>query len=121
MLSRSLTAAVAVAFLAGIAPMSPVGAASSVCDRFSQGEREGHIQDVTLDEVSGIVASRRHPGVLWAHNDSGHGPCRAPQRDEPQGEAVAFASDGSAYFTIGEGIAAPVYRFPVIPALDGGR
>jgi hypothetical protein len=25
-----------------------------------------------LDELSGLVASRRHPGVYWAHNDSGH-------------------------------------------------
>src|SRR5687767_12057876 len=24
-----------------------------------------------LPEGSGIAASRRHPGVLWAHNDSG--------------------------------------------------
>ncbi len=74
MLTRSLTVALAVAFFAGIAPGAPIGAASSVCDRFSPGEREGHIQDVTLDEVSGVVASRQHPGVLWAHNDSGHEP-----------------------------------------------
>lgn len=25
-----------------------------------------------LDELSGLVASRRHPGIYWAHNDSGH-------------------------------------------------
>ena len=23
-----------------------------------------------LDELSGIAASRRHPGIWWAHNDS---------------------------------------------------
>src|SRR5206468_8997829 len=25
-----------------------------------------------IREVSGIVASRRHPGVFWVHNDSGN-------------------------------------------------
>lgn len=27
-----------------------------------------------LNESSGLAASRRHPGVLWSHNDSGGGP-----------------------------------------------
>lgn len=27
-----------------------------------------------LREASGLVASRRHPGILWTHNDSGDGP-----------------------------------------------
>lgn len=31
----------------------------------------GRVQDPRLTEVSGIVASRTHPGVLWVHNDSG--------------------------------------------------
>ncbi len=29
------------------------------------------VQNSELDEVSGIVASRRYPGILWVHNDSG--------------------------------------------------
>lgn len=29
------------------------------------------IQDAELVELSGLAASRAHPGVLWAHNDSG--------------------------------------------------
>lgn len=29
------------------------------------------IQDVDLPEISGLAASRRWPGVYWAHNDSG--------------------------------------------------
>ncbi len=29
----------------------------------------GVVENPALDEASGIVASRRHPGVLWAHND----------------------------------------------------
>ncbi|MDH3626786.1 MAG: hypothetical protein OEV00_00405 [Acidobacteriota bacterium] len=32
------------------------------------------VQDSRLDEVSGIVASRRHPGYFWTHNDSGDRP-----------------------------------------------
>ena len=33
----------------------------------------GHLPR-TLRETSGIATSRRYPGVLWTHNDSGHGP-----------------------------------------------
>lgn len=28
----------------------------------------------TLEEISGLAASIKHPGILWAHNDSGDGP-----------------------------------------------
>jgi len=34
----------------------------------------GVVQHDPLAEASGLVASRAHPGVLWAHNDSGDGP-----------------------------------------------
>jgi hypothetical protein len=34
----------------------------------------GELQDERIDELSGVVASRRQPGVLWVHNDSGDGP-----------------------------------------------
>jgi hypothetical protein len=44
-------------------------------------------------------------------------PCAAPQVSEPQGEALGFLSDGSAYVTISEGPAQPVNRFAVTPAL----
>lgn len=30
--------------------------------------------DGRLAETSGLVASRRHPGILWSHNDSGNTP-----------------------------------------------
>lgn len=30
--------------------------------------------DDTLEEISGLAASIKHPGILWAHNDSGDGP-----------------------------------------------
>ncbi len=32
------------------------------------------ITDDRLDEISGLVASRRHPGLYYVHNDSGGGP-----------------------------------------------
>ena len=32
----------------------------------------GLVDDEMLDEVSGLVASRKNPGMLWVHNDSGH-------------------------------------------------
>ena len=31
----------------------------------------GQIADASLDEASGLAASREHPGLLWSHNDSG--------------------------------------------------
>jgi hypothetical protein len=34
----------------------------------------GRLEDKDLAESSGIVASRRHEGVFWTHNDSGGGP-----------------------------------------------
>ena len=38
---------------------------------FKQGKQVGRIQSKLLDEISGMVASRKNPGVLWVHNDSG--------------------------------------------------
>ncbi len=34
-------------------------------------QQTGTLADPALVEVSGVVASRRHPGVFWVHNDSG--------------------------------------------------
>lgn len=35
-------------------------------------ERVGKLTDPAIREASGIVASRRHPGIFWVHNDSGN-------------------------------------------------
>jgi hypothetical protein len=32
------------------------------------------LEDASIDESSGLVASRRNPGLFWTHNDSGDGP-----------------------------------------------
>ncbi len=44
------------------------------CPTFAAPDTLGTITDPRLDELSGVVLSRRQPGVLWAHNDSGAGP-----------------------------------------------
>ena len=44
----------------------------AACPRFSTGHVVGRVQDAELLELSGIAASRKNPGVLWVHNDSGN-------------------------------------------------
>jgi len=38
---------------------------------FLSGRRVGTVQTELIHEASGIAASRKNPGVLWVHNDSG--------------------------------------------------
>lgn len=40
----------------------------------SLAERTGTLRSPPITESSGVAVSRRHPGVLWTHNDSGDGP-----------------------------------------------
>jgi len=47
---------------------APTGAQEKI---FEQGMEVGRIQFKGLDEISGLVVSRKNPGVLWVHNDSG--------------------------------------------------
>src|SRR5262245_4271019 len=37
-------------------------------------ERVGKLEHPAIAEASGIVASRKHEGIFWVHNDSGHPP-----------------------------------------------
>jgi hypothetical protein len=46
-------------------------AAGLVCPTVAPVRVEGHVQDDDIDELSGLVASRRRPGMYWVHNDSG--------------------------------------------------
>lgn len=58
--------------LAALAVLPPVAAAGPVaaCARYAaEAVRTGSVP-AELAELSGIAASRRHPGVYWAHNDS---------------------------------------------------
>lgn len=58
--------------------------ADDLCADDSEMEEIGTVEEPALGEVSGIGASRRNPGVLWAHNDSGAGP-----------DVYALAEDGA--------------------------
>ena len=48
-----------------------------------------------------VLAFSRPPGATLA-SAFGAAPCSAPQVSEPQGEAIAFAADGSGYYTTTE-------------------
>jgi hypothetical protein len=52
--------------------------------RWAAPEYAGVLSDPDLDEVSGLAASRAHPGIYWAINDSGTGP-----------KVIAIKADGS--------------------------
>ncbi len=56
------------------ASMSLSCASLAWSDEFAAGERVGVLESDLVREASGIVASRRNPGVLWVHNDSGDAP-----------------------------------------------
>jgi len=48
--------------------------AAADCPQFLAGHKTGVIQLDSIREASGLAASRKNPGVLWVHNDSG-APC----------------------------------------------
>lgn len=49
---------------------APAGGALRACTTWAEkATRTGRVPDA-LEELSGVAASRRHPGVYWAHNDS---------------------------------------------------
>jgi hypothetical protein len=43
------------------------------CTKFTL-ERLGRLDHPAIKEASGIVASRKYPGIFWVHNDSGNPP-----------------------------------------------
>lgn len=55
---------------ADASPDASVDAGPS-CPTFTGPVEVGALMDDKLDELSGLVASREHEGVYWAHNDSG--------------------------------------------------
>jgi len=50
----------------------PSAAAAGACDAYDEHPQEMGRLPAVLPELSGLAASRRHAGVYWAHNDSGH-------------------------------------------------
>ncbi|MEY2426189.1 MAG: hypothetical protein QOI61_1761, partial [Actinomycetota bacterium] len=67
-------AALAAVGLLQVAVLTSASGAENACARFGAGTVAGHVQSTKLTEISGLVASRRHPGVYWTHNDSGGKP-----------------------------------------------
>ncbi len=70
-------------FLVGVTLIAACGAGGPPPDskEFVESDREfvepqefrrtGYLQTKGLNESSGVAASKRHPGLLWTHNDSG--------------------------------------------------
>jgi hypothetical protein len=59
------------------APTVPAPTVPADPDQWCEGleaRSGGAVASDELTEVSGLAASAEHPGVLWAHNDSGHEP-----------------------------------------------
>ncbi len=94
---RTRLALVALFAMCLIAP-TQARAAETVCSRFGNGSVAGQVANARLTEISGLVASRRYPGVFWTHNDSGGKP-----------EVFALAVDGT---NLGS------YAFPGAIAVD---
>jgi hypothetical protein len=71
-------------------------------------ERVGRLDDPALVEVSGIVRSRKHPGIFWVHNDSGNPP-------------VLFAVKGDGSLVRSYRVEAPNIDWEDIAADDSGH
>ncbi len=71
----------AVTFLSNATFHPPVGAEQNVRSRrpakhsgsYGKPVRLANLEDSSVNESSGVVASRRNPNVFWTHNDSGDG------------------------------------------------
>lgn len=61
---------------------------------FDRGDQVGEVDSDPIGEASGLVASRRNPGVLWTHNDSG-GSNRVFAIDSQGRYLGAFALEGA--------------------------
>ncbi|HET6603401.1 MAG TPA: hypothetical protein VFG21_04185 [Xanthomonadaceae bacterium] len=92
-------------------------AAASAGDAWGDPELAALVTDPELSEISGLAASRRHPGLLWVHNDSGDAPRlyaidaegtrRATlsvtgTRNRDWEDAAAFTVQGDHYLLIGD-------------------
>jgi hypothetical protein len=71
---------------------------------------------ILVRTYASVLAFRRPPGGTVASAFAKR-PCTAPSVQERQGEAVAFAADGRAYYTSSEGPNPPIHRFGIDPPL----
>ncbi len=58
----------------GLASGLQAAEAGAECPAFAGPLVGSRVESAEIDEASGLVASRRHPGIFWTHNDSGDGP-----------------------------------------------
>jgi len=58
----------------------PTPAPAALCDSFMDPVTTGTVVNADVTEASGIAVSRKYPGTLWMHNDSG-------------GDAIVYATD----------------------------
>src|SRR3954470_12775279 len=82
-------------------------------DRPATPDRIGRLEHPAIREASGIVASRRHPGIFWVHNDSGNPPAlyairrdgalvRAYRVGVPNVDWEDIAADGEGHLFLGD-------------------
>jgi hypothetical protein len=114
---RRLLALASLVLALGLAA-SPADAAT-VCDRFGPGRRVGTVQGDHLDEISGVAASIRWPGVLWVHDDSG-GAASVDAIDEAGHRLGTYALTGAEAFDW-EDIASAKGQLYVADIGDNGR
>jgi hypothetical protein len=57
--------------MAVAAASGPLWRTATQGSQFLPGQKVGTIQHASINEASGLAASRANPGVLWVHNDSG--------------------------------------------------
>ncbi|MBK7864582.1 MAG: hypothetical protein IPJ65_39470 [Archangiaceae bacterium] len=53
---------------------SPAEPSLPQCPQYGARVKSGELTSTEMRETSGVVVSRKNPGVLWAHNDSGDSP-----------------------------------------------
>lgn len=59
---------------AGAHDLPPAVDRGDGCPAFAAAATTGTVAASEIDEASGLIVSRKNPGVLWAHNDSGDQP-----------------------------------------------
>lgn len=67
-----LTAFVVALGVGGAAEPPAPAVKTPTCAEYANPPRQTGTVPQELHELSGIVASRKHPGIFWAHNDSGN-------------------------------------------------
>lgn len=70
----SLTDAPALTDTPALTDSPVVTDAGASCAEYALTDEGGSLMNAAINETSGVVASRRHPGVLYVHNDSGDAP-----------------------------------------------